>query len=113
MLGELAGFAQTSSFQTALARHTAADALDRFVKTAKRLDGPVNTSSAALALQELEILHGKMGAAALGTSKMQSLGTQLQREASKLQDLAKQQLQTLGLQRLLQAWFYIKLYGQL
>ncbi|CAK9063338.1 Retinoschisin (Fragment) [Durusdinium trenchii] len=99
LLSELAGFAETVSFRSAMARHTAGDALEHFVKFGQRLEGPVNTTTASMALQELQVLHAKMKSSvgSLGSSKMQSLGAQFQREASNLQVLAKQQLETLGI----------------
>eukprot|EP00913_Durusdinium_trenchii_P011300 g10612.t1 len=54
LLSELAGFAETVSFRSAMARHTAGDALEHFVKFGQRLEGPVNTTTASMALQELQ-----------------------------------------------------------
>ncbi|CAE7479165.1 unnamed protein product, partial [Symbiodinium natans] len=95
MLTELSGFAQAASFN-ALSRHTARDALEKFVAGAEVLSGHVNASRAAEALGQLSALHATLRRAGSG-SRLAALGAQFKHEAEVLQEAAKQELQVLGI----------------
>jgi len=99
MLTELSGFAHAASF-SAVARVTARDALESFMRDAELLDGGggANATQAVVALGQLASLHAVLQSAG-GASKVATVGAQLRREALQLQQATRTQLQTLGVYR--------------
>jgi len=96
MLSELAGFADAASVST-MTRHVANEALEDYLRGTP-LKGEVNTTSASVALRQLEVLHAKLSTVGQ-TSKTKVLALNFQREANNLQILAKKQLEILGVYR--------------
>eukprot|EP00933_Yihiella_yeosuensis_P021070 TRINITY_DN16769_c0_g1_i1.p1 TRINITY_DN16769_c0_g1~~TRINITY_DN16769_c0_g1_i1.p1 ORF type:complete len:2816 (-),score=557.46 TRINITY_DN16769_c0_g1_i1:303-8750(-) len=96
MLSELSGFAHATSYSRN-SLHSARSALTEFLDQAPVLDSEeVNESLALASLESMATLHGKLQGAADKRSKTEQLGMKLERGVAKMQEVASQQLMTLG-----------------
>ncbi|CAE7824831.1 unnamed protein product [Symbiodinium sp. CCMP2592] len=111
MLLEIAGFAQAASFNV-LSRATAKDALERFLAADAGDAGPSAATGSASSfqtnasrvasgvLQSLADLRGTLrSASGPGASRLAMLGAQFRRDAGRMHQLAKRQMQVLGMYR--------------
>lgn len=97
MLLEMSGFAESASFSS-LSRRTAQDSLDKFARTAEVLRQDANASQVRAALLQLSSLHSVLRNAG-SASKMEVLSAQLGREAHRLHEAARLQMEVLGVYR--------------
>lgn len=107
MFDEMQGYAEAASFDE-LSRLTAKDALENFLHGAEAFER-LNATEAANAtsllpatslLKDLDALHQTLRRASRGRSRSEILSRQMEQQVTRLQQMARKQLNTLGVYRL-------------